>query len=86
MNVVMMECHILLMCYSNMSMCSPPALVGEEKKVLTVEPVVSKDSPSTRKSSFREKLSQKFSSKKTSPVMAKKEQKPGVCVCVCVCV
>jgi len=44
-----------------------------------MDTVVSQDSPATRKSSFRERLSQKFSAKKTSPVMAKKEQKPGVC-------
>jgi len=49
------------------------------KNVPNMDIVVSQDSPATRKSSFRERLSQKFSTKKTSPIMAKKEQKPGVC-------
>ena len=67
--------------------CSPLALVGKANSGRNMETVVSQESPATRKSSFKEKLSQKFSSKKTSPIMAKKEQKPGLsayCLCVCV--
>ncbi|XP_065916297.1 rab-like protein 6 isoform X2 [Dysidea avara] len=51
-------------------------LVGEANSGPNMETVVSQEYPATRKSSFKEKLSQKFSSKKTSPIMAKKEQKP----------
>ena len=68
--------------------CSPLALVAKANSGPNMETVVSQESPATRKSSFKEKLSQKFSSKKKSPIMAKKEQKPGLsarCLSVCVC-
>ncbi|XP_065916279.1 rab-like protein 6 isoform X2 [Dysidea avara] len=51
-------------------------LVAKANSGPNMETVVSQESPATRKSSFKEKLSQKFSSKKKSPIMAKKEQKP----------